>query len=92
MANELSPIRKQITDRLSRIEGQVRGVRKMVEDERACHDILKQLAAASGALRSASLLVVENYLDSCFREAADDAASREKVIRGLVEVFSRISG
>ena len=84
--------RKQIVDRLSRIEGQVRGIRRMVEDERACHDILKQVAATSGALRSASLLITENFLESCFQEAAAGETTHDEVIRRLIEVFSRLSG
>ncbi len=87
-----APQRKQIIDRLSRIEGQVRGIRRMVEDDRACHDILKQVAATSGALRSASLLITESFLDMCFQEVADGKTTQQEVVRRLLEVFSRLPG
>jgi DNA-binding FrmR family transcriptional regulator len=80
--------RKQVIDRLSRIEGQVRGIRKMVEEERECQEILKQLAAANGAMRSLSLVIVENFLDTCLMGKQVDATEMK---RQLLEVFNRVA-
>ncbi len=62
---------KEYTDlvnRLSRIEGQVRGVKKMVEDERYCIDILSQVSAIQSALNSFNKVLLTNHIKSCVTE------------------------
>jgi DNA-binding FrmR family transcriptional regulator len=51
--------RDQLLKRLRRIEGQARGVRRMIEEDRECHDILTQLAAIRGAAHQVSVIVVQ---------------------------------
>ena len=60
--------------RLRRIEGQVRGLQRMVEDDKYCIDILTQVSAATKALQSFSLELLEEHLEHCVVDAA-----REKV-------------
>ncbi|MEU8363305.1 metal-sensitive transcriptional regulator [Nonomuraea sp. NPDC048882] len=55
--------------RLRRIEGQVRGLQRMVEEDKYCIDILTQVSAASSALKSFSLLLLEEHLAHCVAEA-----------------------
>jgi DNA-binding FrmR family transcriptional regulator len=58
--------------RLRRIEGQVRGIQKMVEDERYCIDVLTQLAAVTSALDGVGLLVLEDHVRHCVRAGGDE--------------------
>ncbi|HLC29919.1 MAG TPA: metal-sensing transcriptional repressor, partial [Dehalococcoidia bacterium] len=53
---------REIHDRLRRIEGQVRGIQRMVTEERPCDDVLAQVMAVRAALERAAALLVENYL------------------------------
>ena len=56
---------KDLINRLSRIEGQVRGVRKMVEDDRYCIDILTQVSAIQAALNSFNRVLLSNHIKTC---------------------------
>lgn len=58
-------LKKDLTTRLKRIEGQVRGIVKMVDEDRYCDDIINQLSAANAALKSVSRLVLDNHIRSC---------------------------
>lgn len=57
--------------RLRRIEGQIRGLQAMIEDDRYCIDILTQISAATRALQSVALSLVDDHLNHCVREAID---------------------
>lgn len=57
--------KKRILNRLKRLEGQVRGLHRMVEEERACRDILTLLAGVRSALDATGDTILENYLKSC---------------------------
>jgi DNA-binding FrmR family transcriptional regulator len=57
--------KKRILNRLKRLEGQVRGLHKMVDEERACRDILTLLAGVRSALDATGDTILENYLKSC---------------------------
>jgi DNA-binding FrmR family transcriptional regulator len=61
--------RKQIVNRFKRIEGQIRGVAKLVENEAPCLDILTQVSAITGAVKKAGTEVIRVYLDQCLTEA-----------------------
>lgn len=61
-------VKTDLTTRLRRIEGQVRGVQKMIEDERDCSDILQQLAAIRSAVHQASLVLARSYAARCLLE------------------------
>src|SRR3954469_5503611 len=58
-------IRKRNLDRLKRIEGQVRGIQKMVEDDRYCADIMTQISSVNEALRSVGKELMKNHLKHC---------------------------
>jgi DNA-binding FrmR family transcriptional regulator len=60
----------KVLARLSRIEGQVRGIGRMVEDDTYCIDILTQVSAATRALENVALLLLDDHLDHCVRNAA----------------------
>jgi len=64
--------KKPIITRLKRIEGQVRGLQKMVEEDRECRDILMQLSAVSSAIRKVTELIAKNYAHKCIVELEQD--------------------
>ncbi len=59
---------KNLISRLNRIEGQIRGIKKMVEDERYCIDIINQVAAANAALCSFNKLLLSEHIRTCVTE------------------------
>ncbi|MFC0581271.1 metal-sensitive transcriptional regulator [Micrococcoides hystricis] len=63
--------------RLSRIEGQVRGIARMIEEDKYCIDILTQVAAINKALHAVSLRLVEGHIGGCVVEAAQEAQRTE---------------
>jgi DNA-binding FrmR family transcriptional regulator len=68
-------LKKDTLARLSRIEGQVRGVAKMLGDDRPCLEVLQQLASLQASLRGVSKTILRNYLECCATEAikSDDS-------------------
>lgn len=86
--------RKAILNRLRRIEGQVRGLAKMVEDDRYCVDILTQIAAVETALEAVGLRVLEAHVNHCVADALaagdeDDARAKTAELLHAVTRFSR---
>lgn len=65
MSTELPVPRSRVVLRLQKIEGQLRGLQKMVADERSCPDILVQLAAVRSGVESVAVLVLRNYAHIC---------------------------
>ncbi|WP_243388891.1 metal-sensitive transcriptional regulator [Bifidobacterium simiarum] len=61
---------KRIIARLSRIEGQIRGIKQMAQDGEYCIDILTQISAANSALKSVALILLDDHLNHCVRQAA----------------------
>lgn len=60
--------KEAVIKRLRRIEGQIKGIQKMVEEEQFCGDILIQVSAARSALNSAGGLILENYIKVCIKD------------------------
>lgn len=85
------PNKGRLISRLNRIEGQVRGIRKMVEEDRYCVDILAQVAAIKSAIDSVAIQILENHMHSCVQTAIQ-AGSGEKVIDELMQVVKKLSG
>ena len=79
--------------RLRRIEGQVQGIQRMVEEDKYCVDILLQLAAVQGAVEQVQKLVLGQHIETCVSEAirSSNARERQKKVGELMEVFSRFS-
>ncbi|ABG52606.1 protein of unknown function DUF156 [Trichodesmium erythraeum IMS101] len=63
---------KRLINRLSRIEGHVRGIKTMIKDHRACPDVLIQIAAVRGALDRVARIVLDNHLSDCIVRANQD--------------------
>lgn len=74
--------------RLRRVEGQVRGVQRMVEEGRDCREIVYQIAAVKAALSSISSRVLECYTRNCLD---DSTQTRDEIVSELIEVIHRAS-
>jgi DNA-binding FrmR family transcriptional regulator len=81
--------KQQIEARLSRIEGQVRGLRKMVDEDRYCIDVLTQVSAVQSALDSVALLLLRDHTEHCVAEAIRSGDGDDKV-RELSEAVERL--
>lgn len=81
--------KEKILARLRSIEGHVRGVLRMVEDDAYCIDVLKQTKAIQAALDRVNAMLLERHLNHCVTTAirSNDPRERERVIGELVEVF-----
>ncbi|MDO4295584.1 MAG: metal-sensing transcriptional repressor [bacterium] len=77
-----------LLNRLNRIEGQVRGVRAMVEEERYCVDILTQVMAIQAALNSFNKVLLSNHIKSCVLE--DIQAGKEESLTELCETIQKL--
>ncbi|HSB82542.1 MAG TPA: metal-sensitive transcriptional regulator [Candidatus Methylomirabilis sp.] len=80
--------------RLRRIEGQVQGVQRMVEEDKYCVDVMLQISAIQGALEQVSKMLMHRHIESCVMDSmkAGSDQERAKKIEELIEVFSRYSG
>src|ERR671911_2368125 len=81
----------QLMRRLSRMEGQVRGIARMIEREEYCVDILQQTAALRAAVDSLSILVLEDHVGGCVRTAAAEGKADEYVDE-VIDVVRRTLG
>jgi len=84
-------IKSAVLNRLRRIEGQVRGLQKMVEEERYCADVLTQVSSTQEALRGVGRAMLRNHLKHCASTAirSDDPAVAEAMYDELVELMFR---
>lgn len=82
---------KGTIDRLRRIEGQVRGIASMIDEDRYCIDVLHQLSAVKAALRRVESEVLKNHAATCVDDAVksgDPEAQREKIAE-LIDLFEK---
>ena len=79
---------KDLMNRLRRIEGQVRGVQKMLEDDAYCPDILVQVSAINSALNSFSKTLLASHIKGCVAE--DIREGKDQTIDELVEVLQKV--
>ena len=82
---------KAVLNRLSRIEGQVRGLAQMVEEDRYCIDILQQFQAVKAALGKAETEILKNHAACCVAEAiaSGDADDQRQKFAELVDLFAK---
>lgn len=76
--------------RLKSIEGHVRGIERMVNDDAYCIDVIRQIQAVQAALNKVSTKILDNHLNSCLITAVrgDDPDDRERVLKEISEVFA----
>ena len=80
--------RKDVKDRLSRIEGHISGIQKMVEEDRECSELLTQIAAVRAALNNVGKILLEDHLESCMVEAVK-SGNHEEFLEDLKKALSR---
>ena len=82
--------KKEVVRRLQSVEGHVRGVQKMVDEDKYCVDVIKQIDAVEAALRKVQQIILDEHLHTCVTTAirGDDPDRREAVIDEILGVFS----
>ena len=98
MKVEGTATKEELQKRLKRIEGQVRGVESMFDEERDCREIMQQLAAIHSAVQSTSRIFLQEYATTCLLEMDQDAQSqpgsdvrskREKMIQDMIALLDK---
>ena len=82
--------REVVLKRLRKIEGQIRGLQKMVIDERDCESIVTQLAAVRSAIDSAGALIMNNYMRLCFRPSSETDKDALDSLARIVSIWGRV--
>jgi DNA-binding FrmR family transcriptional regulator len=83
-------VKKDVVRRLRRIEGQVRGIQRMVQEDRECREIMQQMNAIDAAMRNARRLLVRAYARECLVGAqGKDERAVERLVDDLLGVMSR---
>ena len=81
----------KLITRLKRIEGQVRGIQRMLDENRYCIDVLTQISAIHESLRKVSEVLLRDHLDHCVTNAIDSGDTREKerIYDELADLFNK---
>ncbi len=79
--------RKKIVNRFSRLEGQVRAVRKMIEDGEDCEKIVTLLSAVHSALEGVTKLVVADFFRECLTEAHDSGKDQDEAVDRFIDLL-----
>ena len=87
----VQPDKEVLIKRLNRIEGQVRGVNKMISEDRYCVDILNQVSALQSALDAVAMLLLENHTHGCMQSALQSGKGDEVIdeLMTVVRKFAR---
>jgi len=86
----MEPEKKEVLLRLRRIEGQIRGLQRMVEEGVACADVLTQVAAVTAAMKKVGTVVVKTYMEECLDKTQKrTGAKREGVLKDFQKAVSR---
>jgi DNA-binding FrmR family transcriptional regulator len=78
--------KQKIVTRLRRVEGQIRGIQRMVREDRACEDIVTQLMAARSALDRAGLLIMSHHIRECLQSPPPEGEELERVVSFFLEL------
>jgi DNA-binding FrmR family transcriptional regulator len=78
-----SPETEALLNRLRRIEGQIRGIHRMLAEDRVCEDVVTQLMAARSSLDQVGLLIIDRHIDRCLVGDADPAQALENLQQAL---------
>lgn len=83
--------KKKLAHRLNRVSGQVEAVRRMIDEDEYCVDILMQLSAATGALARIGEIILDQHLKRCVRDAMEngDEAERDTKLEEIMTIFRK---
>jgi DNA-binding FrmR family transcriptional regulator len=83
-------VKADLSNRLRRIEGQSRGVQKMLDDDRDCREIVQQLKAMQAAMKNATTLYMRAYAKECLLETVDQG-ERELVVDEIMDLMAKLT-
>jgi len=80
----------EIVQRIRSVEGHVRGIERMLEEDAYCIDVIRQIQAVNAALNRVSALILDRHLKSCVLTAVrgDDPGERERVLNEIAEIYA----
>ena len=90
LAHGYSSQKDNYAKRLRRIEGQVRGIAKMIEDDKYCIDVLTQISAANNALRSVALNLLDEHLGHCVSRAVAEGTDADEKLAEASAAIARL--
>lgn len=85
---EEEKIKKNVLSRMKRIEGQVRGIQRMIEAGKECEDILVQVRAVRSALQSANKLILKRYMLRCYADAVESGNDEKEALDKFIKVLT----
>jgi DNA-binding FrmR family transcriptional regulator len=77
--------------RLRRIEGQIRGLQRMIDEEKYCVDILTQINASRGGLKKVALKILDRHVNGCVKNAIYEEEGEEEIIAELIDVIDKFT-
>ena len=80
---------ENLIKRLRRVEGQIRGVQNMLEEERDCREIMQQLSAVSSAVRSTSRVFFEDYAALCLMEMGGEPERSQEMLEEMISLLDK---
>ena len=86
----VQPHKQALLKRMNRVEGQVRGVAKMIEEDRYCVDIMTQVSAIKSALDAVTMQLLEDHTQGCVRDAIQSGGG-EPAIKELMQIFAKLA-
>ncbi len=90
MSADKEATKENLVNRLKRIEGQVRGVQNMLNEERECREVLQQLTAIRSAVLSVSSLLLENYMSDCFLNLEEKSVQeRQSLMEDMLNMINK---
>jgi DNA-binding FrmR family transcriptional regulator len=89
MAEEGVP-EEALLKRLKRIEGQVRGIQKMIQEGRDCESLITQMAAVRSAIDGAGAIMLNNYMKLCFRDGAEREPASVRSLARAIAIWGRV--
>jgi len=82
---------KEILTRLKTVRGHIAGVERMIEEEKACEDILLQLVAIRSAIHKVSTAVAQHYANSCLLETIERGENKQEVLNRVIETLMKLN-
>ena len=83
--------KREILTRLRRMEGQLRGIQRMVESDKYCIDLLTQISSVMAAAQHVSVIVLRDHINGCVRKALGDGQNGDEAVTELLQAVNRFS-
>lgn len=88
---DMEKTRQDLLKRLRRIEGQVRGLQRMIEEEKECNDIITQLSAVRNALDQVGFVMLSNKMAECVRQKIEKGENGDKALEEAMKLFLKLA-